>query len=68
MDGYRSHPLMFSKIGIAISTTAGKVTKDISQHFFYLVNLFIFRLAFSIQAMSWEDVSAAKKVHICRNQ
>lgn len=67
---HRPHPSMFSKIGIAISTTAGmgagKVTKDISQHFFYWGIPLAFRLAFSIQAMSWEEVSAAKKEYICR--
>ncbi|MBN1604740.1 MAG: flavodoxin family protein [Chitinispirillaceae bacterium] len=67
---HRPHPLMFSKIAVAISTAAGmgagKVTKDIALHFFYLGIPFTFRLAFSIQAMSWDEVSATKKEHIRR--
>ncbi|NLG18398.1 MAG: flavodoxin family protein [Fibrobacter sp.] len=67
---HRPHPSMFSKIGIAISTTAGmgagKVTKDIAQQFFYLGIPFTFRLAFSIRAMSWSEVSEVRKEHIRR--
>lgn len=67
---HRPHPSMFSKIGIAISTTAGmgagKVTKDIAQHFFYLGIPLTFRLAFSVLAMSWDEVSAKKKESIRR--
>lgn len=67
---HRPHPSMFSKIGIAISTTAGmgagKVTKDIAQHFFYLGIPFTLRLAFSVFAMSWDDVSTTKKESIRR--
>jgi multimeric flavodoxin WrbA len=67
---HRPHPLMFSKIGVAISTTAGmgaeKVTKDMERHFFYMGVPLTIRLAFRVSAMDWESVSAIKKVEIRR--
>lgn len=67
---HRPHPSMFSKIGVAISTTAGmgavRTTKDMIRSFFYLGIPISFRLAFAIRSMSWDEVSERKKKIIRR--
>lgn len=62
---HRPHPSMKHKIGVAISTTAGtgakKTTKMIASQMFWWSVGKTYQLPITVAAMSWDQMSAAKK-------
>lgn len=67
---HRPHALMKRKIGVAISTTAGlgaaKVTKSIAEQMFWWGVAKIYRLSFTVSALSWADVKSERKKKITK--
>lgn len=65
---HRPHSSMKSKIGVAISTTAGMgavgVTKDIKKQLFWWGIPKIYRLPFTVSAASWSEVKEEKRKKI----
>lgn len=68
---HRPRACMFSKKAVVISTAAGqgakKAVKDVSTALFYWGIPYIKSYGISVQAMSWADVNAEKKVKIENN-
>ncbi|MFT4146520.1 MAG: NAD(P)H-dependent oxidoreductase [Mobilitalea sp.] len=62
---HRPHPSMKHKIGVAISTTAGtgakKTAKMIASQMFWWSVGKTYQLPITVAAMSWEEVSSARK-------
>ncbi|HBU11840.1 MAG TPA: NADPH-dependent oxidoreductase [Clostridiales bacterium] len=67
---HRPHPAMTSKIGVAISTTGGVgakgVTKSLGKNFWGWGAAKSYRLAFSVMATNWNDITEEKKLEILR--
>jgi len=65
---HRPHPALQSKIGVAISTTAGigagTATKDIARQMFWWGIAKTYRLPFAVAAMNWGEVKDTKKAKI----
>jgi len=67
---HRPHPSMSSKIGVAISTAAGRgargVTKALTAQFFGWSAAKYYRLAFTVMGKNWDEIKDEKKQEIHR--
>jgi hypothetical protein len=62
---------MFTKIGIALSTTAGagakRVTKSVAKQMFWWGVPKVFKMPFAVNALRWSDVSDKTRKNILKS-